>query len=174
MKVGRLHMKRNTLVRIVGVACAAVMMVAVLAGCAQQDNAAAQQQTDNRKYMTQVNQTMEDLKSRLDSFTDAVSRGDVVGMRTQADNAYKALDELGKLEPPEDLKDIQQEYVDGTNKLKDALNAYVELYTEIDSATDAHPFDWSTYDQRIAASKATYDEGIGKLQSGDNKATEKN
>lgn len=167
-------MKRNTLVRIVSVACVAIVAVAVLAGCAQQDNAAARQQADNRKYMTQVNQTMEDLKGKLDSFTDAVSRGDVVGMRTQADNAYKALDELSKLEAPEGLKDIQQEYVDGTGKLKDALNAYVDLYTEIDSATEAHPFEWSTYDQRIADIKSLYDEGIGKLQSGDNKATEKN
>ena len=117
---------------------------------------------------------MEDLQSRLDGFTDAVSRGDLVGMRTQADNAYKALDELGKLNVPDDLKDIQQEYVDGTNKLKDALNAYIELYTEIDSATEAQPFDYSTYDQRIADIKSQYDEGIGKLQSGDNKASEKN
>ena len=124
--------------------------------------------------MTQVNQTMKDLQSRLDGFTDAVSRGDLVGMRTQADNAYKALDELGKLNVPDDLKDIQQEYVDGTNKLKDALNAYIELYTEIDSATEAQPFDYSTYDQRIADIKSQYDEGIGKLQSGDNKASEKN
>ena len=124
--------------------------------------------------MTQVNQTMEDLQSRLDGFTDAVSRGDLVGMRTQADNAYKALDELGKLNVPDDLKDIQQEYVDGTNKLKDALNAYIELYTEIDSATEAQPFDYSTYDQRVADIKSLYDEGIGKLQSGDNKASEKN
>ena len=124
--------------------------------------------------MTQVNQTMEDLQSRLDGFTDAVSRGDLVGMRTQADNAYTALDELGKLNVPDDLKDIQQEYVDGTNKLKDALNAYIELYTEIDSATEAQPFDYSTYDQRIADIKSQYDEGIGKLQSGDNKASEKN
>ena len=154
--------------------CAAFVAVAALAGCASQESAATKQQSENRQYMTQVNQTMEDLQSRLDGFTDAVSRGDLVGMRTQADNAYKALDELGKLNVPDDLKDIQQEYVDGTNKLKDALNAYIELYTEIDSATEAQPFDYSTYDQRIADIKSQYDEGIGKLQSGDNKASEKN
>ena len=167
-------MKRSMLIKAVSVMCAAFVAVAALAGCASQESAATKQQSENRQYMTQVNQTMEDLQSRLDGFTDAVSRGDLVGMRTQADNAYKALDELGKLNVPDDLKDIQQEYVDGTNKLKDALNAYLELYTEIDSATEAQPFDYSTYDQRIADIKSQYDEGIGKLQSGDNKASEKN
>lgn len=170
----RFKMKRSTFIRLVGVLCAAALMGAALTGCMQQDNAAAKQQTENRQFMTQVNQSMDDLKSRLSSFTDAVSRGDVVGMRTQADNAFKALDELGKTQPPDDLKDIQQAYVDGTNKLKDALNAYIELYTEIDSATAAQPFDWSTYDKRIADIKKTYDDGIGQLQSGDNKAQEKN
>ena len=167
-------MKRAMLIKAVGVMCASFVAVAALAGCTSQESAATKQQSENRQYMTQVNQTMEDLQSRLDGFTDAVSRGDLVGMRTQADNAYKALDELGKLNVPDDLKDIQQEYVDGTNKLKDALNAYIELYTEIDSATEAQPFDYSTYDQRIADIKSQYDEGIGKLQSGDNKASEKN
>ena len=167
-------MKRSMLIKAVGVMCAAFVVVAALAGCASQESAATKQQSENRQYMTQVNQTMEDLQSRLHGFTDAVSRGDLVGMRTQADNAYKALDELGKLNVPDDLKDIQQEYVDGTNKLKDALNAYTELYTEIDSATEAQPFDYSTYDQRIADIKSQYDEGIGKLQSGDNTASEKN
>lgn len=167
-------MKRSTFIRFVGVLCTAALMVAALTGCMQQDNAAAKQQTENRQFMTQVNQSVDDLKSRLASFTDAVSRGDVVGMRTQADNAFKALDGLGKIQAPDDLKDIQQEYVDGTTKLKDALNAYIGLYTEIDSATAAQPFDWSTYDQRIAGIKQTYNDGIDKLQSGDNKASEKN
>ena len=112
------------------------------------------------------------LKSRLESFTDAVSRGDVVGMRTQADNAFKAIDDLNNLNVPDALKDIQKEYVDGTADLKDALNSYIDLYTEIDSATEEQPFDYSTYDQRIQDIKSKYDEGIGKLQSGDNKASE--
>lgn len=167
-------MKRSRFARVLVALFAGALMVFALGGCAQQDSAASQQQSQNRQYMTQVNQIMEDLKSRLDSFTDAVSRGDVVGMRAQADNAFKAIDSLGKLEVPDDLKDIQQEYVDGANGLKDALNSYIDLYTEIDSATEAQPFDWSTYADRIAQIKQQYDDGIGKLQSGDNKASEKN
>lgn len=165
-------MKHTRFVKAVVAVCAGVLMVAALGGCAQQDTAATQQQSENRQYMTQVNQSMDDLKTRLESFTDAVSRGDVVGMRTQADNAFKATDDLNNIDVPDALKDIQAEYVDGSNDLKDALNSYIELYTEIDSATEDQPFDYSTYDQRIQDIKKQYDEGIGKLQSGDNKATE--
>ena len=165
-------MKHTRFVKAVVAVCAGVLMVAALGGCAQQDTAATQQQSENRQYMTQVNQSMDDLKTRLESFTDAVSRGDVVGMRTQADNAFKAIDDLNNIDVPDALKDIQSEYVDGSNDLKDALNSYIELYTEIDSATEDQPFDYSTYDQRIQDIKKQYDEGIGKLQSGDNKATE--
>lgn len=163
------HMK---FAKVFSALCAGVLMVAALGGCAPQDTAASQQQSENRQYMTQVNQTMEDLQSRLESFTDAVSRGDVVGMRTQADNAFKAIDDLNNISVPDALKDVQSEYVDGTADLKDALNSYIELYTEVDSATAEHPFDYSTYDQRIQDIKSKYDEGVGKLQSGDNKASE--
>ena len=94
------------------------------------------------------------------------------GGHAQADNAFKAIDDLNNLNVPDALKDIQKEYVDGTADLKDALNSYIDLYTEIDSATEEQPFDYSTYDQRIQDIKSKYDEGIGKLQSGDNKASE--
>lgn len=166
-------MKRKNLAKALVVACATVLMIAALAGCAQQSSKDDQDQLDRRQYMSQVNQVMDDLQTRLDSFSDAVSRDDVVGMRTQADNAFKALDDLNGLEVPDALKDIQQEYVDGTNSLKDALNAYIDLYTEIESATDEHPFDWSSYDQRIAEIQSQYDAGIDKLKKGDEAAASK-
>lgn len=167
-------MKRSTLMKFVGALCVSVMVITAVVGCTSRDTTANDQQTENRQYMMEVNQVMEDLQSRLEGFTDAVSRGDVVSMRTQADNAYRAIDDLNNLTVPDDLKDIQQEYVDGANQLKDALNSYIDLYTEIESATDDQPFDWSTYDQRIADIQQAYDDGVGKLQSGDNKAAEKN
>ncbi|WP_080802624.1 hypothetical protein [Arabiibacter massiliensis] len=167
-------MKHTRFAKMAVALCAGVLMAAALGGCAQQGSAASQQQSANRQYMTQVNQVMEDLQGKLDSFSDAVSRGDVVGMRTQADNAVKSIDELGKLEVPDELKEIQQDYADGTGELKDALNAYVDLYTEIDSATDDQPFDWATYDQRVGDIQKQYDDGIAKLKDGDAKAVEKN
>lgn len=167
-------MKHTKFAKIIAVMCAGVLMVVALAGCLPQQNSPADEQIEkNQQYMSQVNQSMDDLRSRLASFSDAVSRDDVVGMRTQADNAFKALDALNKLEAPEDLKSIQTDYVDGTNSLKDALNAYIDLYTEIDSATEEAPFDWSTYDQRIADIKAQYDTGIEKLEAADKTASEK-
>ena len=57
---------------------------------------------------------MEALQTRLNGFSDAVSRGDVVTMRTQADNAFKALDELGVAKRrPMPSKDVKQCYIDG-------------------------------------------------------------
>ena len=166
-------MKRMNFVKVLAVALASVLMIAALAGCQQRGSAVDQDQLDRRQYMSQVNQAMDELQTRLESFSDAVSRDDVVGMRTQADNAFKALDELNGIEVPDALKDIQTDYVDGTNSLKDALNGYIDLYTEIESATDVQPFDWSTYDQRIADIQAKYDAGIDKLKKGDETAASK-
>lgn len=166
-------MKRTNFVKMLAVALAGVLMVAALAGCQQRGSAVDQDQLDRRQYMSQVNQAMDELQTRLESFSDAVARDDVVGMRTQADNAFKALDDLDGLEVPDALKDIQKDYVDGTNSLKDALNGYIDLYTEIESATDEQPFDWSTYDQRIADIQAKYDAGIDKLKKGDEAAAAK-
>ena len=113
------------------------------------------------------------LDSRLSDFVDAVSRGDVVTMRTQADNAFKVLDDLSSLEAPEPLKDVAAGYVDGANSLKDALNSYIQLYTEIDGATTTDPFDWSTYDSRLQAIQDAYNAGIDKLKAADEAAAGK-
>lgn len=163
----------HTFAKIAATGCACALSMALLGGCAgQQTSAATQAQSDNRAYMTQVNQTMETLQTRLASFTDAVSRGDVVNMRTQADNAFKALDDLSGQDAPEALQSVKQQYVNGCSDLRSALDDYVALYTEIDSATDAQPFDWSTYDERIAEIQGEYDSGIQKLQAGDQAAAD--
>lgn len=156
-------------------ACTGALALAVLGGCAQQQTSAvSEEQEANRTYMMQVNQTMDDLQDKLGSFTDAVSRGDVVTMRTQADSAFKAIDDLSALEAPDALADIKASYVEGATELKEALSAYVDLYTEIESATDEAPFDWTTYAQRIADIQERYNAGIEKLQAGDDKAVELN
>lgn len=168
-------MKRIILLKVFAVATVGVLGASALGGCAtQQTSSATEAQSENRAYMTQVNQTMDTLKDRLNSFSDAVARGDVVSMRTQADNAFKTIDSLSSQDAPDALKDIKQQYVDGCNDLESALNDYISLYTEIESATDAQPFDWSTYDQRIAAIQASYDTGISKLEAGDKAAADLN
>ena len=165
-------MLRNRLARAVTLVLAGVLMATILGGCAQQNSAATEEQTESRQYMAAVNQTVEELSDRLDGFEEAVARGDAVTMRTQADNAFKALDSLAAIEAPEALQEVQSGYVDGCNDLKGALSSYVDLYTEIDSATDDHPFDYSTYGDRVAAIQAQYDAGIDKLEAADKKATE--
>ena len=163
-------MKNAIVVKISSFLCAVALVSSVLVGCGPGASVAAnEEQQANRAYMSQVNQTMQTLDSDLEGFVDAVSRGDVVNMRTQADNAYKTLDKLAALEVPDDMADIQQNYVDGTDKLRKALDDYITLYTE---ASDAS-FDWSTYDARIKDIQALYDEGVAALEAGDETAASK-
>ena len=168
-------MKGTTKFRFLVLACMTVLVAGLLAGCLPQMNmGASDEQKANRTYMTKVNQAMEDLNSRLKSFDDAVSRGDAVTMRTQADNAYAAIDTLSSIETPDAMKELQQNYVDGCNDLKEALNEYIDLYTDIESATEEHPFDYGTYDDRIKTIQDKYNEGIQKLKDADEAAVKLN
>ncbi len=161
----------TTKAKAVGAIVAATLAFGALAGCTGQ-SATDGQQSANRQYLSQVNQVMDDLETSLASFTDAVSRNDVVGMQTQAENALSKLDSLGSIEAPEELAEVQQNYQDGTAQLREALSSYVALYTEISSATESQPFDWSTYDARLAEIQESYDAGIDALEAGDKAAAE--
>ena len=152
------------------------LSLCMLAGCSSlqfgtQNSQQTQAQQESRAYMSKINQAMDDLNTRLESFTEAVSRGDVVSMRTQADNAYKALDTISTTDAPEALQSVKQGYVDGTNSLKSALDGYITLYTEIESATNSQAFDWSSYASKLAEIKSAYDAGISKLQEADKAAS---
>lgn len=160
--------------RLATIAVATMLALGALAlpGCSATPapDAEAQAQAENRQYMTQVNQAMEDLSERLSSFNEAVSRGDVVTMRGAAEEASKAIASLESLEAPEALSGIRQGYVDGCNALKGALDSYVSLYAEIESATEEAPFDYSAYADRIQEIQSLYDEGIAKLEEADGAA----
>lgn len=161
-------MKQGTISKLALAICLAISCAA-FAGCAGgQQQGATESQKANRAYMAQVNETMVELDAQLDQFTDAVSRGDVVNMRTQADNAYKSLDKLAKIEAPEELKPIKESYVAGAEKLRTALDEYIDLYTEM-SAKDSD-IDKESYDERIKSIQQLYDEGVAALQQGDEKA----
>ena len=162
---------KNVVIAKAGVAmCAAMLAASVMGGCVGGAAVqASEEQQANRAYMSQVNQTMDELDSNLEGFVDAVSRGDVVNMRSQADNAYKSLDKIEDLEVPEGMSDIQDNYVDGTKKLREALDEYIKLYTEASSSS----FDWSTYDKRIADIQKLYDDGVAALEAGDKAAADK-
>ena len=53
MQESRYDMKHTRFAKVLVAMFAGVLMVAALGGCAQQDTAAAQQQSENRQYMTQ-------------------------------------------------------------------------------------------------------------------------
>lgn len=91
--------------------------------------------------MSQVNQVMEDLANRLDGFNQAVSNGDLVGMKNQSDNAFKAIDDLNALEAPEELKRHSDGIRRWLQRSEDALSQYIDLYTEMENATEEEPFD---------------------------------
>ena len=161
-------MNRSLIARICGIVCVVALSCGLLAGCAGRAvNNATEEQQANRAYMSQINQLMDELNGQLDSFVSAVSRGDVVNMRTQADNAYKTLDSLAELEAPEALADIKTKYVDGTVKLRQAMDAYIELYSEVAGASEMSR---ESYDERIAEIQALYDEGVDLLQKADESA----
>lgn len=162
-------MKRSIASRIIAVACVGALSTLALSGCAsvEQSTEEAQAQAENREYMSAVNATMEQLGERLQGFDDAVARGDAVTMRTQADNAFKVLDSLSELEAPEVLKDIRQGYLDGCASLEEALNAYIDLYTEV---TNGGMGD-SEYQERLAKVQEAYNAGVEKLKAADEAAS---
>lgn len=160
---------KGILVKLGSCVCACALTAGVMAGCAGGAASIDSSQQTSRAYMSQVNEVMVQLGDDLDAFVDAVSRGDVVNMRTQANNAYRALDELSALEAPDELSDIKKNYVDGTAKLREALDGYVELYTQVDAGS----FDQSTYESRIADIQSLYDEGVSLLKQGDEAAASK-
>ena len=167
-------MASKTASKIIALAAACALACAALFGCTTQTSTLTDAQTANRSYMSQVNQKMEDLGDELTTFIDAVSRVDVVTMRTQVDTALKSIDELSAIEAPENLADIHTQYVEGANKLKSALDKYVTLYTDIEEAQSSATFDWATYSDRIAEVQSLYDEGVKALEEADKAASELN
>lgn len=177
---------RNIARKIAAVAfslCAFALMLA-LAGCAAPQVDAPAEGEDkplsSSEYMAQVNQTVEELNERLQSFNDAVSRQDPITMRTQADSAFAVLDQLAAIEAPDDVKDLRDQYVQGCDQLKGALNDYVNLYSEMtaakaqaESSRYNDPFDASVYADRIAEIQNQYNEGIQTLEDADSSAKDR-
>ena len=165
-------MKKRTKISFLATLVCCVSLAVLLSSCFGAPNEEEDAAKANRGYMSQVNTVMEELNTNLESFSTAVSESDLVGMKTQADKALLALDDLEALEAPESLKEVQQNYVDGSRALQSALNDYVELYSELAIATQADPFDYSTYAERLESIQKSYDEGIEKIKEADKKANE--
>lgn len=148
-------------------ACVLMLSACLLFGCVPSaNNQGNTEQQQNRAYMSQVNEIVLETNGELDAFVDAVASGDIVNMKTTANNALKTLSKLSSLEAPSALKDIQEDYKSGSEKLSDALNQYVDLYASAHSDSSDHAISA----EAIAKIQALYDEGIADLKAGDEAA----
>lgn len=158
--------------RIFALLVACFTCVALLIGCSSGTAAQANDpQTQNRQYMSNVNQIMEDISTEMDSFTTAVQEGEVISLSSQLDSVNESVEKLKSLEVPEAMQDIHASYVSGAEELQTALNDYVTLYEDI-KAPQSGSFDYSTYGERLAEIQEHYNAGITALQEADNKASE--
>ena len=151
---------------------AACIGMSVFIGCAASPDKATDESAQNREYMAQVNSLMDELNTGLLDFSDAVSADDLVGMKTHSEKAYKAIDDLEKVEAPEALEKVHQEYLDGCKALKKALSGYIDLYSNIDTATEDQPYDFDNYNKDLTKLKDDYNSGIDHLKEGDRLAAE--
>lgn len=161
-------MKRRT-IRVIACLCACALGMFALAGCqpSERSNPEAEAQAANRAYMSQVNQLMDDIDASLEQFSAAVSAHDLTEMRAKAMAASKSIDELAALEAPEGLSEVQEDYAQGCSLLRDALNAYIQLFTDVENAESV---DAASYQERLAAIQDSYSQGIQKLSDADEKA----
>lgn len=164
------HMKtRKFLATLLVVLC--VVLTGVLAGCASGNQASSSSSSDaasaNRDYMSSANTIIEQLQDNLTDFSTAVSDDNLVAMRAAAKKAYQSIDDFKQLQPTDTLKPVHSEYVKGCDDLKDALEQYIDLFSDQKKSklTDAQ------YQKRLKKIQAKYDSGMDHLKAGDEKAT---
>ena len=153
--------------------CATLMGISLLCGCSGASTVVDDEAAQNRQFMASVNQIMVAMQSSFDGFNEAVGSGDIVAMKFRLDSVSDCIGQLDKLDAPEDLADIKQNYVEGVTALQSAIEAYTALYSEIASTEDRSAVDMSSFADRLSEINATYQDGIAKLQAGDEAAASK-
>ena len=158
--------------RMVAFAAAIVLACAlILSGCASNAQQANDPQTLNRQYMANVNQIMDEIDAQMTEFSTIVKEGEVVSLSTQLAAINNSVDKLKALSVPDAMKDIQSEYLKGTEELQTAFAAYVDLYEDV-KAPENGTFDFATYGDRLNDVKSHYEAGIQALDSADQKAAD--
>lgn len=153
------------------VAAFALVCALLLTGCASGNTQANDPQTLNRQYMANVNQIMDEIEAQMTEFSTAIKDGEVVSLSTQLAAVNNSVDKLKALSVPDAMKDIQSDYLKGTEELQTAFSEYVDLYEDV-KAPENGQFDFSTYDDRLNSVRTHYEAGIEALQSADQKASE--
>ena len=158
--------------RMVAFAAAIVLACALmLSGCASNAQQANDPQTLNRQYMANVNQIMDEIDAQMTEFSTLVKEGEVVSLSTQLAAINNSVDKLKALSVPDAMKDIQSDYLKGTEELQTAFAAYVDLYEDV-KAPENGTFDFATYGDRLNDVKSHYEAGIQALESADQKAAD--
>lgn len=158
--------------RMVAFAAAIVLACALmLSGCASNAQQANDPQTLNRQYMANVNQIMDEIDAQMNEFSTIVKEGEVVSLSTQLAAINNSVDKLKALSVPDEMKDIQSDYLKGTEELQTAFAAYVDLYEDV-KAPENGTFDFATYGDRLNDVKSHYEAGIQALESADQKAAD--
>lgn len=158
--------------RMVAFAAAIVLACALmLSGCASNAQQANDPQTLNRQYMANVNQIMDEIDAQMTEFSTIVKEGEIVSLSTQLAAINNSVDKLKALSVPDAMKDIQSDYLKGTEELQTAFAAYVDLYEDV-KAPENGTFDFATYGDRLNDVKSHYEAGIQALESADQKAAD--
>lgn len=158
--------------RMVAFAAAIVLACALmLSGCASNAQQANDPQTLNRQYMANVNQIMDEIDAQMTEFSTIVKEGEVVSLSTQLAAINNSVDKLKALSVPDAMKDIQSDYLKGTEELQTAFAAYVDLHEDV-KAPENGTFDFATYGDRLNDVKSHYEAGIQALESADQKAAD--
>jgi len=166
------HEAVSTSSRMVAFAAAIVLACALmLSGCASNAQQANDPQTLNRQYMANVNQIMDEIDAQMTEFSTIVKEGEVVSLSTQLAAINNSVDKLKALSVPDEMKDIQSDYLKGTEELQTAFAAYVDLYEDV-KAPENGTFDFATYGDRLNDVKSHYEAGIQALESADQKAAD--
>ena len=156
-------------IAMLAVAClSVVVLMASLTSCVPAEQNQAQQ--ENRNYMSQLNSNMDELSDRLADFDKAVATGNVVSMKTQSDYAFKTIDKIENMTAPEPVKEIHNQYVKGSQDLKDALDQYVDLYTKVSESTKENPYNFDNYAKDLKSVQDSYNKGIQELKDADKAA----
>lgn len=159
--------------RITAIICICACALTIF-GCTMPQQQGSSEQVDsvaqNRQYMSALNQMSTELSERLAGFTDAVSRNDTVGMRTQADDAFQVISKMKEQDAPEDLVGLKDGYIEACESLESALDSYITLYEDVVSSEA--PFDQAAYAERIKQIQEEYDKAAAQLEETDQMATE--
>ncbi len=156
------HTRSAGKVILFGVICALCM---ALAGCSSSsstpnpDDPASQ----NREYMSQLNQQMDSIQGSLNDFQDAVAKNDVVTMQADKTAVEKTIDSVKATSVTDRLSDVKDGYVSALDALDDALASYLSLYTDVQNGTVSS----DDYAQRLKGVQDAYDSAVSQMQDAD-------